>query len=127
MGRAVAATSRGALSARACLPDTGACILSIAWNCGLGRKWLEPDKVPLMATIPAADHTAAPAMAMPKEAIDSGRNRGRSDCIGTILLNNTNQAGKSRKCPQVGERPQVRDVRIVPFLTSDLRTMQKYG
>ena len=97
------------------------------WNCGLGRKWLEPARVPLMATIPAADHTAAPAMAVPKEAIDSGRNRGRSDCTRTILLNNTNQAGKSRKCPQVGERPQVRDVRIVPFLTSDLRTMQKYG
>ena len=44
MGCAVAASSRGALSARASLPDTGACILPFAWNCGLGRKWLEPDK-----------------------------------------------------------------------------------
>ena len=78
-GRAVAATSCGAFSARACLPETGACVLSTVWNCGLGKKWPEPARVPLMATIPAADHTAAPATATPKEAIDSGRNRGRSD------------------------------------------------
>ena len=67
--------------------------------------------------MPATDHTATPAKAVPKEVISSGRHRRRKDCARTTLLTNTYQASKSRSGLQVGERPQLHDFRIVPIST----------
>jgi hypothetical protein len=44
-----------------------------------------------------------------------------------ILLNNANQARKSHKGSQPGERTPLRDFWIVPFLTTDGQKMEKYG
>jgi hypothetical protein len=71
--------------------------------------------------MPATDHTVTPARAVPKEVINSGPSKRRKGCARKTLLTNAYQARKSRKGLQVGERPQVRDFRIVPILTNRSR------
>jgi hypothetical protein len=94
------------------------CSLWAVCNCGFGRKLAGPETTALpSATVPATDHTAMAAKAEPKEKTSSGRNMRRKNRTRETLLTNTYP---SRQIPakrsQVGKRPQLRDVRIVPIL-----------
>ena len=80
------ATSRDALSvltyavSRVCLTGAGCAY-------GLGAKWAGSKALTLpMAAMPAIDHAAMPAKAVPAQAMTNGRNRRRKDRGRTILL-----------------------------------------